>query len=212
MMKPIHILTRPVRPAAAASALLIAMAVPLMLGSTTVMAQETENPAQADEAAVVPVQQVRRIGADGTVETARQDGSEVERYCLNIADKAQDARYVIQAERLKELEKQIETRIADLEAKRQEYQDWLQKRQQFIDSASPVVIDIYAKMPADAAAAQLTSIDRKSAAAILVKLKSRTASDIMSEMPAQTAAELANLIIQTTMDPDAPSLTTEKQS
>ncbi|MCW4113701.1 MotE family protein [Aurantimonas sp. MSK8Z-1] len=159
--------------------------------------------AAAKDEPAVPPQKVRKVGSDGTNESVERDRSEVERYCLNIADKAQDARYAAQSEQLKNLETQINQRIQDLEAKRAEYKDWLAQRQAFIDGASSVVVDIYAKMKPDAAAAQLAVLDRESAAAVLVKLKSRTSSAILSEMPAETAGALAALIVQKTMNGNA---------
>ncbi|SJZ81758.1 MotE family protein [Consotaella salsifontis] len=182
-------------------------------GAPEAVAQKAMKPGKIDiQALQAQTPQVRLIGPDGTPATVNQDASEVERYCLNIADKAQDARYAIQQQQLKDLHTQLEQAIADLEAKRQEYQDWLKQRQEFIDQSASLMVDIYAKMPSDAAAQQLASLNRKDAAAILAKLKSRTSSAIMGEMPTKTAAEIANVIIQTTVNPDAPALTTENKS
>ncbi|MBC8130922.1 MAG: MotE family protein [Rhizobiaceae bacterium] len=151
------------------------------------------------EALVERPTKVRVIGTDGKpiVEDAAA-ASDIERYCTNIADPAKDARAAIQAKRLQELEGEISAQIDALEAKRKEYQDWLQQRQAFIDSTAGIVIDIYAGMKPDAAALQLAGLDRTTAASIVTKLKPRTASAILSEMPPEVAAELANLIVQKT--------------
>lgn len=143
--------------------------------------------------------QVRVIGADGKqVVTEAPPASDVERYCTAIADPAKDARLAIQTKRLQELEAEVGAKIDALEAKRREYQDWMQQRQAFLDSTSAVMVDIYATMKPDAAASQLATVDREMAASVLTKLKSRTASTILSEMPAEVASELAALIVKKT--------------
>ncbi len=146
----------------------------------------------------LPPQEIRVIGAGGDVVSATRPASEVEAYCLNIADKAQDARYALEKQQLSQLESEISKRIDELESKRQSYQTWLDERRAFLDNASTVVVDIYSSMKADAAAAQLTKLDRPAAASILVKLKSRQASAILTEMKADTAAEITTLIVEKT--------------
>lgn len=142
---------------------------------------------------------VRVVGSDGTNQTvAAPVMSDAERYCAAIVDPARDARTLHQTEQLQALEAQIDARIDELEAKRAEYQEWLDKRQAFLDSTSPIVLDIYSTMRPDAAAAQLAGLDREAAAAILAKLKSRQASAILTEMPAPVAAEVAALIVERT--------------
>ncbi|WP_210270043.1 MotE family protein [Aureimonas mangrovi] len=142
---------------------------------------------------------VRVIGSDGREETvAAPVLSDVERYCVAIADPARDARAALQTERLQALEVEIDARIDELEAKRAEYEEWLEKRQAFLDSTSAIMLDIYASMRPDAAAAQLAGLDREAAAAIIARLKSRQASAILTEMPAPVAAEIAGVIVTRT--------------
>ncbi|MFD2236362.1 MotE family protein [Aureimonas populi] len=146
-----------------------------------------------------PRQSVRVIGEDGTEQSvAPVVLSDVERYCTAIADPAREAREALQSERLRELEAEVDKRIDELEAKRAEYQEWLDKREAFLRSTSSIMLDIYATMRPDAAAAQLAGIDREAAAAIIAKLKARQASAIMTEMPATVASELAGLIVKRT--------------
>ncbi|MEC5381353.1 MotE family protein [Aurantimonas sp. C2-6-R+9] len=154
--------------------------------------------AHAAGAPEIPPQEVRIIGESGDVAKRKKPASEVEKYCLNIADKAQDARYALEQKQLTELETEIGKQIDALEAKRKDYQEWLAERNRFLDGASTIIVDIYAKMKADAAAAQLAQIDRDSAASLIARLKSRQASDILSAMPPATAAEITNLIVQKT--------------
>lgn len=145
-----------------------------------------------------PAPQVRVVGDSGEPIPASRPVSEVESYCLNIADKAQDARYALERQELADLETEIAKRIDELEAKRDDYQAWLAKRQEFLDGASTIVVDIYAAMSADAAAAQLAMLERVDAASVITRLKSRQASAILSEMKPEIAAEIAALIVEKT--------------
>lgn len=117
-------------------------------------------------------------------------------YCASIADAAADARFAWQKEQLATLEKQVEERIAALEAKRAEYETWLARRDAFLAKADEGVVAIYTKMRADAAALQLANLPDESAAAILTKLNARTASGILSEMEAARAAQLARMMTE----------------
>jgi flagellar motility protein MotE (MotC chaperone) len=143
---------------------------------------------------------VRVIGPDGKPVPPPDPASksDVERYCSAIADPAREARVTVQMAKLKDLEAQVNGRIDELEKRRTEYQAWLKERQDFLDSTSNIMIDIYAKMKPDAAAQQLAAVDRETAAAVLSRLKSRAASAILTEMPAPVAAELGNLIVTKT--------------
>lgn len=112
-------------------------------------------------------------------------------YCAGIADAAADARFAWQKEQLLALEKDVEARIAKLEAKRAEYEEWLKRRNAFLAMADEAVVALYAKMRPDAAAPQLATMPEDAAAAILTKLNARAASAILAEMEAARAANLA---------------------
>jgi flagellar motility protein MotE (MotC chaperone) len=137
-------------------------------------------------------------------------------YCASIADAAADARFAWQKEQLAALEKQVEERIAALEAKRAEYETWLARRDAFLAKADEGVVAIYTKMRADAAALQLANMPDEGAAAILTKLNARTASGILSEMEAARAAQLARMMTEMgktgggKSDPAKKSRTSEK--
>jgi flagellar motility protein MotE (MotC chaperone) len=153
----------------------------------------------ATAAADAAPRKVRVIGPDGTPAASQAPVlSDVERYCTNIADPAKDARAALQTKRLQDLEAEVGRKVDELEAKRREYQDWLQQRQAFIDSTSSVMLDIYTGMKPDAAALQLAGIDRQTAASLIAKMKPRTASAIMAEIPAPVAAEITRVIVQKT--------------
>ena len=118
-----------------------------------------------------------------------------QQYCVNIADQAADARFAWQAKTINELEKEIDKRLAELETKRAEYQEWTKKREEILAKASEHVVSIYAKMRADAVALQLAVLDDEIASAVLVKLNARTASAILNEMEPGRAAQLTKAMV-----------------
>jgi flagellar motility protein MotE (MotC chaperone) len=123
-------------------------------------------------------------------------------YCTNIATTATDARIAWQANKLSDLDIQIKQRIADLEAKRAEFQDWLARREAALTKAEDGVVAIYSKMRPDAAALQLAAMDDSTAAAVLAKLNPRAASAILNEMSAERAARLTNAMSGPPANPD----------
>ena len=123
--------------------------------------------------------------------TARE---EIKAFCANIADAARDQRYLLQKEELEKLQSQVDQRIAVLEARKSEYEDWLKKRNEFLKQAEAGLTDIYKKMKPDAAAAQLELLDPNLASAIIMKLAPRQSSLILMEMEAKKAAMVAAIM------------------
>jgi flagellar motility protein MotE (MotC chaperone) len=121
---------------------------------------------------------------------AAQPQTDGQLYCSNIANAASDARFAWQAKTLQDLQTKIDRRIAALEAKRAEYEEWMARKQAFLKKAGDGVVAIYAKMKPDAAAEQFAKMDEDAAAAVLTKLNPRTASAILSGMDAEHAARL----------------------
>lgn len=192
-------MTEPQTFASKRAALLAGLLLALVPATTLAEGSRALQPGQIEAPEDTGPKQVRVIGPDGKPAVSDAPApSDVERYCSAIADPAKDARVAIQTQRLQALEKEVDAKIDALEAKRREYQDWMQQRQAFLDSTSAIMVDIYAKMKPDAAASQLATIDREMAASVLTKLKSRTASTILSEMPANVASEIAALIVKKT--------------
>ena len=141
-------------------------------------------------AAIAPVawaQQVPDAPPDGLTE-------EIKAYCANIADAARDQRYLRQTKELQDLQSQVDERIRVLEQRRDEYREWMTKREEFLKVAETTLLDIYKKMRPDAAARQLELVNPEVAAAIVMKLNSRLASQILNEMAADKAAGLASII------------------
>lgn len=119
---------------------------------------------------------------------------EVGEFCANITDAARDRRHALQLQELEGLRKDIDSRIAQLEAKRAEYEEWLNRREEFMESAEAGVVDIYSRMKADAAAERLAEVEPSLAAAILMKLNTRQAGVILNEMNRKAAAELTGIM------------------
>ncbi len=131
--------------------------------------------------------------------SASQD--EIQQFCTNIADAARDQRYLLQKTELEKLQGDIDSRIAVLEQRKTEYEDWLKRRNDFLVQAQLGLVDIYKKMKPDAAAPQLEEIDVELAAAIIMKLPSKQSSLILSEMKPDKAATVA-AIMSSAADPN----------
>lgn len=136
--------------------------------------------------------------------TPAETGTASQQYCVNIANQAADARFAWQAKTINELEKEIDKRLAELEAKRAEYQEWAKQREEILAKASDHLVAIYAKMRADSAALQLAVLDDGIAAAVLSKLNARTASAILNEMEPGRAAQLAKAMAEAARGGPAP--------
>lgn len=115
-------------------------------------------------------------------------------YCTNLADEASDARFARQAAKLEAMEAAVQERLAALEAKRAEYQAWLERRETFLARAQESLVSIYSGMRPDAASEQLAAMEELTAAAIVAKLSPRAASAVLNEMATDKAARLATIM------------------
>ena len=120
---------------------------------------------------------------------------EVRQFCVNTANAADDARIAWQAARLTELTAKLRQRIAELEVKRAEYEDWLHRHDAALKEAKEDIVAIYSRMRPDAAAAELSVMDEVMAASLLTKLNARVASAILAEMDPGRAARIANAML-----------------
>lgn len=114
----------------------------------------------------------------------------IQEYCTNIRDAVSEARIAHQMKLLGEMERDVEDRIARLEAERSEFEEWLQRREELFAQAEETLVSVYAGMRPDAAAMQLAVLDTEMAASILSSLRPRIASAILNEMEPQRAADL----------------------
>ncbi|MAY62222.1 MAG: flagellar protein [Rhizobiales bacterium] len=160
----------------------------------------------ADEPQAVNDQVHSATSAEASPEQKAYE-SEIEAYCANIADAARDQRYLRQKNELDNLKSKVDERIALLEQRRDEYQKWLGKRDDFMRVAEATLVDIYKNMRPDAAASQLSLINPGVAAAIVMKLNARLSSQILNEMEPEKAAALAGIIANAaaTEQPKDPS-------
>lgn len=123
-------------------------------------------------------------------------------YCLNIRDKAAEARSARQAAELKKLEASLDEKIAALEARSSELKSWVEKQRDIQTSAEKGLVDIYAGMDPGVAAEQLGRLDTKLASSIIRQLKPRLASAILDEMSPDKAAPLVRIIAAATRKED----------
>ena len=128
------------------------------------------------------------------VPAATEVEGDIERFCSNIADAARDRRYALQRSELETLQREIDERIVILEEKRVEYEEWLQRRNDFLEKAEDNLVEIYARMRPDAAAERLAEVNAELAAGILMKLQARQAGTILNEMNSEAAATLTTIM------------------
>jgi flagellar motility protein MotE (MotC chaperone) len=127
-------------------------------------------------------------------DTRPAPGPDTQQYCANIAAATGSARSALQEKRLVELEQQISRRLMELEAKRTELQELLNRQEAFARKADESLTAIYARMRPDAAAAQLGDMEEESAAALLLRLQPKYASAILNEIEPPRAAALMKKI------------------
>ncbi|AYC99655.1 MotE family protein [Neorhizobium sp. NCHU2750] len=120
--------------------------------------------------------------------------NEVLQYCNNIADAARDRRYALQKQDLEKLQSDVNDRIAVMEKRKTEYEDWLAKRNEFMKQAENGLVDMFKTMKPDTAAPQLEAMQPPLAAAIIMRLPPRQSGLILSEMDAKKAAAVATII------------------
>lgn len=119
----------------------------------------------------------------------------VKSYCENIADPALDARFLHQKAELTHLEDELAKKTTLLEAKKTEFQEWLKRRDDFINKAEGSLVKLYSKIKPDAAALQLAALDEEAAAALLLKLSAKVSSAILDQMETAKAARLVSVMI-----------------
>lgn len=139
----------------------------------------------------VPQVSAQQQTADQIAPTTADD---IQRFCTNIADPARDQRYLLQKQELEKLQSDVDSRIATLENRKAEYEDWLKRRNDFLQRAEAGLVDIYKTMKADAAAPQLAEMKVEIAAAIIMKLPARQSGLILSEMDPAKAGMISTII------------------
>lgn len=121
-------------------------------------------------------------------------------YCTTTIDKAAESRTAWQQETLQKLRNDVDAKIAELEQKRAELEEWIKRREDIIKSANRDLVDIYAKMDPEAAAAQLGEADIQTAVSILSQLTPRAAGSILGIMEPKRAAVLVKAMADIARD------------
>ncbi|MBX2806653.1 MAG: MotE family protein [Hyphomicrobiales bacterium] len=170
----------------AGSGLLAALLVLSLTPFTTATAEQTVSDFNGWEAITSGIPENQPQGALKEAVAAQ--------YCSNILDAAQEARFAWQMKTLQSLQSQIDERIQKLEERIAVHQRWLDRREEFLTTTTAGLVEVYAKMRPDAAAAQLSEIDEIAAAAILTKLSPRNSSTILNEIDTRKAARLVSII------------------
>jgi len=124
----------------------------------------------------------------------KQELSPAQQYCSNILDATSAAQIAQQTRNLQIAQKEINDRIALLTAKAEVLKSWMKLRADFSERATDSLVQIYSRMKADSAAAQLAAMDEMTSAAIISKLAPKIASPIMAEMDVAKAARLSAVI------------------
>ena len=162
-----------------------------------------DTPAPAAPPAAAPAPAPVRPGRPGSVtappkpappQAAAPADNDVALFCSNVADTAVDARLAWQLKELQKAETLLRERIAEVEAKRAEYEKWMELRDDFLRKAEASVVEIYSRMKPEAAATQIAGMADETAAAVLAKLSPRSSSAIFNEMDTARAAHLADLL------------------
>jgi flagellar motility protein MotE (MotC chaperone) len=135
------------------------------------------------------------------IPAAGSDQSEIQRFCSNIVDAARDQRYLLQKQDLEKLQADVDARIKMLEDRKKEYEDWLKRRNDFLESADAGLLEIYQTMKPDIAGPQLELVNVNVAAALLMKLPPKNSSKILSKMAPDKAAALTGIIASITAIP-----------
>ncbi len=118
-------------------------------------------------------------------------------FCANVSDAASANNLRWQAERIAELDVKLMQRVAELEAKRAEYQAIYDKHEEARRLAADAVIAIFGKMKPESASQQLAAMDETTAAAIIGRLNPRSAGTILNEMEATKASRITEVMSRT---------------
>lgn len=124
------------------------------------------------------------------------------RYCLNISDKAKEARNAVLTKRLQEMEAVIDSKLDKMAEMIVELRSWTEKRESFLERANDSLVEIFQSMRADAAAMQLTEVGPIMAASIIAKLEPKISSAILAEMKPDDAANIT-MVLTSSMETDA---------
>ncbi len=126
---------------------------------------------------------------------ARQDKADSgELFCDGVVDAAREQRYYLKQQELKALLTSVEERLALLEKRKAEYEEWVRRREDFAKRATTNLVEIYSGMKPDASAVRLAELEKNLAASLLLAIAPRQASAILNEMDEKVAASLTGIM------------------
>ncbi|RCL03178.1 MAG: hypothetical protein JSC189_000322 [Candidatus Tokpelaia sp. JSC189] len=160
-------------------------------GSPSFLAADSAR--KIDQSILPPASAITQTPPDASLPDVVFD--QIARFCQNVGDQAQDARFELQLRQLNVMRDEVDVRIKLLEEKRKEYDDWLARRNDFLAKAQDSFVGIISKMRPDAAAAQLALVDEIAAASIIFKLEPRVSSAIMNELQPEKSANLIRILV-----------------
>ena len=179
----------------------------LLLASLAAPASANEAPATHD----APAEAAARPEGEGHAKEDKGHGSEGEgadaakaeqaapveegdAFCEGIIDPARERRYFLKQQELKALLVSVDERLASLEKKKAEYEEWVKRREDFAQMATKNLVEIYSNMKPEASAARISALQTDLAASLLLAISPRQASAILNEMDEKTAAELTGIM------------------
>ncbi|MEM7289376.1 MAG: MotE family protein [Pseudomonadota bacterium] len=116
--------------------------------------------------------------------------NESNRYCVNIYDKAKEARHVVLMDRLQGMQSIVDEKLVEMNQRIVELRTWTEKREQFLSRAKDSLVEIFQTMRSDSAALQMTEMGPVMSAAIIAKLEPKFSSAILAEMEPGDAAKI----------------------
>ncbi len=149
------------------------------------VASETPKPAHGAEAA-------KPEAHAGEHEKADDPASDP--FCDGIVDAAREKRYYLKQQELKALLIDVDKRLATLNERKTEYEEWVRRREDFANRATKNLIEIYANMKPEASAVRLAALESELAASLLLAISPRQASAILNEMDEKVAASLTGIM------------------
>lgn len=120
----------------------------------------------------------------------------MQQYCSNVAASVEAARQERRQKQLADLEQQLASRVAALEAKQRELRMLLDRLESFERKSNDALVGLYSAMKPETAAAQIAQLDDDVAAALMLQLKTKASSAILGEMEAARGAAVAKKIAQ----------------
>ena len=121
----------------------------------------------------------------GVVASSTSDASRdtaLQQNCVNVANVATAARMAFQEKKLSELEQRLEHKLTEIQTRRQELKELLDRYDAFTNKADDTVIDIFQDEAEVCPHRNWRIWMMSSAAAILIKLRPKSSSAILNEM------------------------------